>query len=75
MAMIRSRAIQLTSVDENDKKRSPKLLPKKSHPTMIDHMKNMIDKIHKDTHGGGDDDDDDDDDDSDWNCSDDDDDF
>lgn len=69
MAMIRNRAIVLKSVDENDKKRAPRLLPKKSHPTMIDHMRGMIDKIHRDTHGA---DEDEQDDDSDWDCSDDD---
>ena len=36
---------------------------------MIDHMRGMIDKIHRDTHGA---DEDEQDDDSDWDCSDDD---
>ena len=54
-------------------KLGPKLLPKKSHPTMIDHMKEMINNIHMATHGdNGGSDDDSDDSDSDWGDSDDD---
>ena len=73
MSQIRNRAIALHPVGDRDAKLGPKLLPKKSHPTMIDHMKEMINNIHMATHGdNGGSDDDSDDSDSDWGDSDDD---
>ena len=63
---IRSKAVDLAPVGE--RKLGKLLLPKKSHGNMMDQMKAMLDKVHKDVHGNSDDDDDSD---SDWGSSDD----
>ena len=63
---IRSKAVDLAPVGE--RKLGKLLLPKKSHGNMMDQMKAMLDKVHKDVHGNSDDEDDSD---SDWGSSDD----